>query len=144
MSNPYEMEPPLTAGDSYRDPSALPLSHEAELTAVKGIRWPHYVINFGWVAYGVMVILGLLGGTWELMDAIPLVPLLALVAYRMAQRIGRVDDEPEVALILFAAFWAKMLGALTRARVIETVLRGAIRCTIVAGRRSVLRAYGRH
>ena len=74
-----------------------------------------------------MVVLGLLGGTWELIDAIPLVPLLAFVAYRLAQRIGRIDDDPEVALILFAAFWAKMLGALIRGRGGGVVLRRHLR-----------------
>ena len=118
MSNPYEMEPPFTAGDSYRDPASLPLSHEAELTRERGVRWPRYVINLGFVATASWWSSASSAGTWELMDAIPLVPLLAFVAHRIAQRIGRHDDDPEVALIIFAAFWAKMLGALTRAAVV--------------------------
>jgi hypothetical protein len=119
MSNPYDMEPPITAGPSYRDPEALPLANERELMKVRGIRWPRIVINVGIAAYGIMVVFGLLSGSWELIDAIPLVPLLAFVAYRMAQRIAAIDGDAEVGLILFAGFWAKMLGTLIRDAVVQ-------------------------
>jgi hypothetical protein len=118
MSNPYDMEPPVSAAPNDRDPGTLPLAFDAQLREPKVIRWPRMVINAGWVAYGVMVVLGVVTGTFALIDAIPLVPILAYVAHRIAQRIGRIDDDPEIALIVFAAFWAKMLGALTRAAVV--------------------------
>ena len=124
MSNPYEMEPPITATGGLRDPASLPLASEEQLAQVKGIRWPRYVINAGFTAYGLMVVLGVTTGTFELIDAIPLVPILAFAAHRLAQRLGRIDDDPEIAQIVFAAFWAKMLGALTRAAVVSWAYGG--------------------
>jgi hypothetical protein len=119
VSNPYDMEPPITAGQSFRDPASLPLANEEELARERGIRWPRIVTNIGFTAYGIMVILGVLAGSWELIDAIPLVPILAYVAYRIAQYLARIDGDREIGLIVFAAFWAKMLGALVRAAVVE-------------------------
>jgi hypothetical protein len=119
MSDPYDMEPPITASRRYQSPDSLPLAYEEELSRERGIRWPRRVVNAGFVAYGIMVLLGLLTGTWALMDAIPLVPILAYVAYRMAQRIARLDDDPGTGEMIFAAFWAKMIGTLVRAAVVS-------------------------
>lgn len=116
--NPYEMEPPVTARPEFRAPDVLPLATEAELTSPKAIRWPKYVVNAGFVAYGIMVLLGVVTGTFELIDAIPLVPILAYASYRIGQKLSRIDGDPEIAIIVFAAFWARMLGALTRAAIV--------------------------
>jgi hypothetical protein len=118
MNDPYAMEPPEPVAPQFRDPEVLPLASGVALSAPKAIRWPKYVINAGFVAYGIMVLLGVVTGTFALIDAIPLVPILAYLSYRIGQRIARIDGDPEVALLVFAAFWARMLGALTRAAVV--------------------------
>ncbi len=124
MSDPYGEELPSTPQRDLRPPDSLPLANEAELSRVRGIRWPQNVVKVGYFAYGVMVVLGLVSGAFMLIDAIPLVPILAYVAYRIAQRFAQRDDDPEVGQIVYAAFWAKMIGALVRAAVVAWQYKG--------------------
>ena len=65
-----------------------------------------------------MVIIGVITATFELIDAIPLIPILALLTLRIARRIARHDDNPATVRFIMAAFWAKMLGTIIRSAVV--------------------------
>jgi len=103
--------------DEFRDPTALPLASERKLSEPRAAQWQGYVIGAGMVGYGIMVVFGVVSGTFELIDAIPLIPILALVTSRIANRLARADGNPATVRFILAAFWAKMLGSLVRAAV---------------------------
>ncbi len=79
------------------------------------------MIGVGAVAYGIMVVFGVGSGTFELVEAIPLVPILAYLTYRMGHRLAEKDGDPSVARLVLAAFAAKLLGTLIRAAVVAWV-----------------------
>ncbi len=116
---------PFLGGDEIRvipepDPSQLPLA-TTDFTPARPEPWTSYVIGFGLVAYGIMVVFGVGSGAFELVEAIPLVPILGYATYRLSRRIARTDDDPSVVRFLMAAFAAKLLGTLIRAAVVAWV-----------------------
>ncbi|MGZ4796489.1 MAG: hypothetical protein ACXV8T_11390 [Acidimicrobiia bacterium] len=104
--------PPLS------DPDQLPLASQAALMAPQEAQWPRVVMGAGAVVYGLMIVFAVGSGTFELVEAIPLIPILAWATQRMARRIARADDDPSVVPFLMAAFSAKLLGTLLRAAVV--------------------------
>jgi hypothetical protein len=100
------------------DPTQLPLASATGLAVEREPQWPQWVIGAGFVIYGVMIVVGLASGTFEVVEAIPLVPILAFITYRIGQRIAFHDADPSMVRFVFAAFWAKMIGALVRAGVV--------------------------
>lgn len=100
------------------DPTQLPLATEEALSRFRPAAWPQYVIGAGCVAYGLMVVFALASATFELVEAIPLIPLLAWVSLRIGRRLAIADDDPQVARFVLAAFAAKLLGTLLRAAVV--------------------------
>lgn len=115
----WEPEPSFYASreGALHGPESLPLAHEAELTTPRGIRWPGYVVGAGVIAYAIFVVVAVVSGEFALVEAVPLVPLLGYVAFRIGRRLGEIDDDPDVARLVIAAFWAKMLGTIVRAAV---------------------------
>ena len=101
----------------YQPADTLPLATARELSAPRAVAWPGYVIGAGLVAYGIMVIIGIITATFELIDAIPLIPILAFITLQIARRIGRRDDNPATVRFIMAAFWAKMIGTIVRSAV---------------------------
>jgi hypothetical protein len=85
---------------------------------VRPPQWPQYVIGAGAVVYALMIVFALGSGTFELVEAIPLVPILAWVSLRIGRRLARADDDPTVVMFVLAAFSAKLLGTLIRAAVV--------------------------
>jgi hypothetical protein len=112
-------EPPVGADDGFRPPDVLPLAEEATLRKVRPVVWPRYVIGTGVVAYGLLIVVALGSGAFELIDAIPLIPLLAYLTLRIGRRLARADADPAVLQLVLAAFWAKMLGTILRAGVVS-------------------------
>jgi len=110
---------PSRDGAASQDPNAgLPPSIADAPPVADLLRWPSYVVGAGLTAYGVMVVVGLVSGAFEVIDALPLVPLLAWAAYRLAGRLARIDDDPKTAQVVIAGFWAHMMGAVVRAGVV--------------------------
>lgn len=124
MSEPSAVSPPGPDDDDavapeYVTTDTLPLASARQLSAPRTAQWPGYVIGAGLVAYGIMVILGIITATFELIDAIPLIPILALITLQIARRMARNDGNPATVRFVLAAFWAKMLGTLIRAAVVS-------------------------
>jgi hypothetical protein len=107
-------QPGATAGAS----DSLPLASATALAAPKPVQWPRYVTGAGAVAYGLMIVFALASGTFELVEAIPLVPVLAYAFHRVARRLAAADDDPSVVPFVMAAFSAHLLGTLVRAAVV--------------------------
>ena len=103
------------------DPDTLPLAHARDLVRPRERQWPRQVIGLGIVAYAVMVFFAVGTATFELVEAIPLIPILAYVSQRFAQRIAARDEDPAVVQLVLAAFAARMLGALVRVAVVAWV-----------------------
>ncbi|MEP6626123.1 MAG: hypothetical protein ABJC79_16875 [Acidimicrobiia bacterium] len=97
----------------------LPLANERELAIVRPPEWPRYVIGVGTVAYGIMIIAAVGTGTFELVEAVPLIALLAWLSHRIAHKIAEIDRDPAMVQFVFAAFWAKMIGTMVRALVVS-------------------------
>lgn len=103
------------------EPGALPLASIAALTKVRVPEWPRYVIGLGAVAYGIMVVVGFSSGSFRLIEPIPLIAILGLVAHRIATKIARRDHDPTMVNFVMAAFAAKMVGTLIRAVVVAVL-----------------------
>lgn len=103
------------------DPSQLPLATQPDFAGNDQAHWTSYVIGIGLVAYGIMVVFGVGSGTYELVEAIPLVPVLAYATHQLGVRLAARDGDPSVARIVMAAFAAKLLGTLVRAAVVAWV-----------------------
>jgi hypothetical protein len=104
--------------DVVSDRDQLPLATAEAQTRLRPPQWPQYVIGSGVVVYGLMIVFALGSGTFELVEAIPLVPLLAWIASRIGHRLAVADDDPTVVRFVLAAFSAKLLGTLLRAAVV--------------------------
>ena len=114
MTEPSGMDPAP-------EPDSLPLANEHALSIAKEPAWPTYVIFLGYVGFGVMVVIAVGTASYEMLDALPLVALLAFASHRIGQRIARVDGDPAMVRLVFAAFWAKLVGTLIRAAVVATL-----------------------
>ncbi len=97
---------------------ALPLGSARELARVVPPSWPRYVIGLGVLSYGVLAITAVGTATFALIEALPLIALLAFVAHRIAQKIAVRDGDPWMVSFIFAAFWAKIMGTMVRALVV--------------------------
>ncbi len=104
----------MTATAPIPEDASLPLANARELARVRLPEWPRYVIGLGVVAYGVFVVSAVVTATFELVEAVPLIGILAYVAHVIARRIAAADRDPSMASFVFAAFWAKMLGTILR------------------------------
>lgn len=105
----------MTATAPMPEGSGLPLASARELARVRMPNWPRYVIGFGALAYGVLIVSAVATATFELVEAVPLIGIFAYVAHVIARRIAAADRDPSMAPFVFAAFWAKMLGTILRA-----------------------------
>ena len=103
------------------DSGMLPLAGERQLAAARSVDWPRYVIGLGLFGYGVLIIAAMGTGSFALIVPIPLIPVLAFVAYRLGLEVAERDRDPAMARFVFAAFWAKMLGTLIRSLVVSQV-----------------------
>ncbi len=120
MSTNPEPEPNLNPEpEPEPEPDHLPLANERELAIVHAPEWPRYVIGVGMLSYGIMIIAAVGTGTFELVEAVPLIALLALAAQRIARKIAEIDRDPAMVQFVFAAFWAKMIGTMVRALVVS-------------------------
>ena len=112
----------MSSGDanpaSSNPPESLPLAHARELARVATPQWPRYVIGLGVLSYGVLAITAVGTGTFALVEAIPLIALLAFAAHRIAEKIADRDQDPRLTSFVFAAFWAKIAGTLLRTLVV--------------------------
>ena len=106
------------------DPSQIPLASIEKLNAPRIVQWPRYVIGGGGVAYAALVAAALGTGSFEFIDAVPLVPLLGYFAMRIARKLAQDDDDPAVVNFVLAAFSAKMIGTLIRYLVTEIQYNG--------------------
>ncbi len=97
---------------------SLPLANARELARVVAPRWPRYVIGLGALSYGVLIIAAVGTATFALVEALPLIALLAFVAHRIAQKIADHDRDPWMVQFVFAAFWAKVMGTLLRTLIV--------------------------
>jgi len=111
----------VTATAPMPEDASLPLASARELARVRRPEWPRYVIGAGVVSYGLFIISAVVTATFELVEAVPLIAILAYVAYVIARRIGETDRDPWITSFVFAAFWAKMLGTILRAYVVAEV-----------------------
>ena len=111
----------MTATAPVPDDASLPLASARELASVSRPEWPRYVIGAGVLSYGIFIISAVVTATFELVEAVPLIAILAYVAYVIARRIGETDRDPWITSFVFAAFWAKMLGTILRALVTAEV-----------------------
>ncbi len=103
------------------DPAALPLaSGERPRPAAAG-NWPTYVIGLGVFAYLVLICTFVATGSFELLDPIPLIPLLAFVAFKLGQRVAQSERDPTMVRFVLAAFSAKMVATLVRAWVVASL-----------------------
>lgn len=83
--------------------------------------WPRYVIGLGLLAYLILIIAAVTSGSFELLDPVPLIPVLAYFAYLLAKRVARSEHDPSMVAFVLAAFSAKMIGTLIRALVVAQV-----------------------
>ena len=101
------------------DPAeSLPLANARELARVVAPRWPRYVIGLGVLSYGLLIIAAVGTATFALVEALPLIALLAFVAHRIALKIAERDRDPWMVQFVFAAFWAKVMGTLLRTLIV--------------------------
>ena len=105
----------MTATAPVPDDASLPLASARELARPHLPEWPRYVIGVGVLSYGIFIISAVVTATFELVEAVPLIAILAYVAHVIARRIGETDRDPWMTSFVFAAFWAKMLGTIVRA-----------------------------
>ena len=97
---------------------SLPLANARELARVAVPQWPRYVIGLGVLSYGVLIIAAVGTATFALLEALPLIAVLAFVAHKMGQKIAHRDGDPWLASFVFAAFWAKIMGTMVRTLVV--------------------------
>ena len=101
------------------DPAeSLPLANARALARVVAPQWPRYVIGLGVLSYGVLAIVAVGTATFALLEALPLVGVLAFVAHRIARKIAERDRDPWMVQFVFAAFWAKIMGTFLRSLVV--------------------------
>ena len=105
----------MTATAPVPEGSGLPLASARELARTRLPEWPRYVIGVGAVSYGLFIVSAVATATLELVEAVPLIGILAYVSQVIARRIAATDRDPSMANFVFAAFWAKMLGTILRA-----------------------------
>ena len=102
-------------------PEHLPLASEREIATKRAPEWPRYVIGVGMLAYGILIIAAVGTATFELVEAVPLIALLAFASQRIARKVSEIDGDPAMKQFVFAAFWAKMLGTMIRALVVSEI-----------------------
>ncbi len=106
-------------GESNED--HLPLGYARALAAVRPIQWPRYVIGAGAIVYGLLIVAAVGTGSFELLDAVPLIPVLAFISFRLGRSIAERDRDPAMVQFVLAAFSAKMIGTLVRSLVVSLV-----------------------
>jgi hypothetical protein len=82
-------------------------------------------VAFGGALYFVGFGIGVASESWNILGALLVVPVLALLTLLLARRIAVWDREPELAPLIAVAFVAKMVGALGRYFVAYFVYKGS-------------------
>ena len=111
----------LTAVSNQRQ---MPLGFFEKLNARRSDAWTNYVIGAGVVVYALLVVAAVVTGSFEFIDAVPLVPLLGYFALRIGRSLAQADDDPAVVKFVLAAFAAKMIGTTARYLVTEIQYNG--------------------
>ena len=86
-------------------------------------------IAFAGAVYFVGFGIGVASDSWNVLGALLVVPVLALLTVPLARRFAVWDKEPELALLIAVAFVAKMTGALVRYFVAYYVYQGSADAT---------------
>lgn len=107
------------------DPEVLPLATVESAERFRRVRWPRVVIMLGGAGWVGLLVVAVATGSFELLDPVFQIPVLALLTIPLARRVARSDRDPAMYEFVMAALSAKLIGAVVRS-VVTTGLYGGI------------------